>query len=196
MQRRRRAGLGRLQGRRDSVTSHEAWGLGSYCYFSTNPSVVLRPLLRGAAARRASSSTTWSPSRSAAPAPSRHVINNTGRPVELRDQRRQPGQLPVTAADQTGDAVRRRSDRGVRRGADRGAPGAHDRHDRGRGRRRHAAGTGLPNGRLYRPGRPAPPRRAGLPAWPAGDRGSCGSPRPAARCPSARAPASWCAPPA
>jgi hypothetical protein len=23
------------------VTSHEAWGLGSYCYFSTNPSVVL-----------------------------------------------------------------------------------------------------------------------------------------------------------
>ncbi|MFF5117962.1 ricin-type beta-trefoil lectin domain protein [Dactylosporangium aurantiacum] len=25
----------------NSVTSHEAWGLGSYCYFSTNPSVVL-----------------------------------------------------------------------------------------------------------------------------------------------------------
>jgi hypothetical protein len=25
----------------DSVTSHEAWGLGSYCFFSTNPSVVL-----------------------------------------------------------------------------------------------------------------------------------------------------------
>jgi hypothetical protein len=25
----------------DAVTSHEAWGLGSYCYFSTNPSVVL-----------------------------------------------------------------------------------------------------------------------------------------------------------
>nr|WP_320068548.1 RICIN domain-containing protein [Micromonospora sp. RTGN7] len=24
-----------------SVTSHEAWGLGSYCYFSTNPGVVL-----------------------------------------------------------------------------------------------------------------------------------------------------------
>ncbi|WP_442814591.1 RICIN domain-containing protein [Streptomyces sp. NBC_01198] len=24
----------------DSVTSHEAWGLGSYCYFSSNPSVV------------------------------------------------------------------------------------------------------------------------------------------------------------
>ncbi|MDD1059066.1 RICIN domain-containing protein [Streptomyces cocklensis] len=24
----------------DSVTSHEAWGLGSYCYFSANPSVV------------------------------------------------------------------------------------------------------------------------------------------------------------
>jgi len=24
-----------------NVTSHEAWGLGSYCYFSTNPSVVL-----------------------------------------------------------------------------------------------------------------------------------------------------------
>jgi hypothetical protein len=24
-----------------SVTTHEAWGLGSYCYFSTNPSVVL-----------------------------------------------------------------------------------------------------------------------------------------------------------
>jgi hypothetical protein len=24
----------------DSVTSHEAWGLGSYCYFSTNSSVV------------------------------------------------------------------------------------------------------------------------------------------------------------
>jgi hypothetical protein len=24
-----------------SVTSHEAWGLGSYCFFSTNPSVVL-----------------------------------------------------------------------------------------------------------------------------------------------------------
>jgi hypothetical protein len=25
----------------NSVTSHEAWGLGSYCYFSTNPGVVL-----------------------------------------------------------------------------------------------------------------------------------------------------------
>jgi hypothetical protein len=25
----------------DSVTSHEAWGVGSYCFFSTNPSVVL-----------------------------------------------------------------------------------------------------------------------------------------------------------
>ena len=25
----------------NSVTNHEAWGLGSYCYFSTNPSVVL-----------------------------------------------------------------------------------------------------------------------------------------------------------
>ncbi|GGM09271.1 ricin-type beta-trefoil lectin domain protein [Dactylosporangium sucinum] len=25
----------------NSVTTHEAWGLGSYCYFSTNPSVVL-----------------------------------------------------------------------------------------------------------------------------------------------------------
>jgi hypothetical protein len=24
-----------------NVTSHEAWGLGSYCYFSTNPGVVL-----------------------------------------------------------------------------------------------------------------------------------------------------------
>jgi hypothetical protein len=24
----------------DSVTSHEAWGLGSYCYFSANPAVV------------------------------------------------------------------------------------------------------------------------------------------------------------
>jgi hypothetical protein len=24
----------------DSVTSHEAWGLGSYCYFSTNSAVV------------------------------------------------------------------------------------------------------------------------------------------------------------
>jgi hypothetical protein len=24
----------------DAVTSHEAWGLGSYCYFSSNPSVV------------------------------------------------------------------------------------------------------------------------------------------------------------
>jgi hypothetical protein len=25
----------------DDVTTHEAWGLGSYCYFSSNPSVVL-----------------------------------------------------------------------------------------------------------------------------------------------------------
>jgi hypothetical protein len=25
----------------DDVTTHEAWGLGSYCYFNTNPSVVL-----------------------------------------------------------------------------------------------------------------------------------------------------------
>ena len=24
----------------DAVTSHEAWGLGSYCFFSSNPSVV------------------------------------------------------------------------------------------------------------------------------------------------------------
>jgi hypothetical protein len=24
----------------DSVTTHEAWGLGSYCYFSSNSSVV------------------------------------------------------------------------------------------------------------------------------------------------------------
>jgi hypothetical protein len=24
----------------DSVTTHEAWGLGSYCYFNVNPSVV------------------------------------------------------------------------------------------------------------------------------------------------------------
>jgi hypothetical protein len=24
----------------NSVTSHEAWGLGSYCYFNANPSVV------------------------------------------------------------------------------------------------------------------------------------------------------------
>ena len=24
----------------DSVTGHEAWGLGSYCYFNVNPSVV------------------------------------------------------------------------------------------------------------------------------------------------------------
>ena len=32
-------GLRRVQGGRP-VTSHEAWGLGSYCYFNTNPAVV------------------------------------------------------------------------------------------------------------------------------------------------------------
>ena len=32
----------------DSVTSHEAWGLGSYCYFNVNPSRGRRPRHRGA----------------------------------------------------------------------------------------------------------------------------------------------------
>ncbi len=32
----------------NSVTTHEAWGVGSYCYFNVNPSVIAGPRLRGA----------------------------------------------------------------------------------------------------------------------------------------------------
>ena len=42
-----------------NVTSHEAWGLGSYCYFSTNPSRSPALTRSRRRTRRASGSTTW-----------------------------------------------------------------------------------------------------------------------------------------
>ena len=35
------------------VTTHEAWGLGSYCYFNVDPTIVADHALRGARQRRA-----------------------------------------------------------------------------------------------------------------------------------------------
>ena len=32
----------------DAVTSHEGWGLGSYCYFNVDPAIARRPRVRGA----------------------------------------------------------------------------------------------------------------------------------------------------
>ena len=42
----------------NTVTSHEAWGLGSYCFFNANPSRGGRAGIRGAG-RPAPASTTW-----------------------------------------------------------------------------------------------------------------------------------------
>ncbi len=51
----------------DSVTNHEAWGVGSYCFFNTNPSVVASRASRPPT-ERVSGSTGWSPCRSVASA--------------------------------------------------------------------------------------------------------------------------------
>ena len=68
------------------MTSHEAWGLGSYCYFNVNPAVVARPLLRGAGQARTSRFHNMVTVSLGGIGTINHVINNAGGTANAANQ--------------------------------------------------------------------------------------------------------------
>ena len=70
----------------DSVTTHEAWGLGSYCYFNVNPAVVGDHGLRGAGERRRSRFHNMVTVSLGGDGTITHVINNTAGPANTANQ--------------------------------------------------------------------------------------------------------------
>ena len=118
----------------DSVTTHEAWGLGSYCFFNANPSRGRRrafevPNTPGV--RFHNMVTVSLGGTGTIP----HVINNRGGPANSVGERRQCDQLPVGPPVRIGPQPRTAGTARSRSSGAAAAPAAHATGSTSRNRR-------------------------------------------------------------